>query len=149
MANIEIESHNFNEITNSARQLVQIGSGMPKLTKTPRIKFRKYACFWGDQKIHLAFYNGCLWEKKFWSIKNKKDISQKIILHNYVLYKGDPTYVGTFPVNIRMTPIFTDFPTEIGSAPHAALEISDVNIRGFPDSTGKVPTLVGSHLHKI
>ena len=26
----------------------------------------------GDQKIHLAFYNGCLWENKFWSINNIK-----------------------------------------------------------------------------
>ena len=67
----------------------------------------------------------------------KKTYILKIILHNYVLYKGDPTYIGTFPVNLRMTLIFTDFLTGNGSAPHAALDISDVNIRGILTQLGK------------
>ena len=24
----------------------------------------------------------------------------KIILHNYILYKGEPSYIGTFPVDL-------------------------------------------------
>ena len=79
--------------------------------------------FWIDQKIHLAFYNGCLWKNKFWSIKKWRRHIPKIILHNYILYKGDPTYIGTFPVNLRMALIFTDLPTGSGSAPCAVLEI--------------------------
>ena len=39
---------------------------------TPWVKFRKYVWFWGDQKIRLIFYNGCLWENKVWSIKKMK-----------------------------------------------------------------------------
>ena len=62
----------------------------------------------------------------------KKTYIPKIILHNYILHKGDPTYVGTFPVNLRMPLIFTDLPTGSGSAPCAVLEISIL--------TGKVPT---------
>ena len=54
--------------------------------------------------------------------KMKKTYIPKIILHNYILYKGDPTYVGTFPVNLRMARIFTDLPTGSGSAPCAHQE---------------------------
>ena len=55
--------------------------------------------------------------------KVKKTYIPKIILHNYNLNKGDLTYVGTFPVNLRMALIFTDLPTGSGSAPCAVLEI--------------------------
>ena len=34
--------------------------------------------------------------------KMKKRCILKIILHNYILYKGDPTYIVTFPVNLRI-----------------------------------------------
>ena len=45
---------------------------------SPWVKFRKYVWFWGDQKIHIAFCNGCLWENRFWSIKKwRRQISQK------------------------------------------------------------------------
>ena len=47
----------------------------------------------------------------------------KIILHNYILYKSDSTYIGTSQVNLRMALIFTDLPTGSGSAPCAVLEI--------------------------
>ena len=40
-----------------------------------------------------------------------KTFDTKIILHSYILYKGEPSYVGTFPVYLRMALIFTDFPT--------------------------------------
>ena len=39
----------------------------------------------------------------------------KIILHNYTLYKGESSYIGIFPVHLRMALIFTDFPTGSGS----------------------------------
>ena len=55
--------------------------------------------------------------------KIKKTFAPKIILHNYTLYKGDPTYVAIFPVYLRMDLIFTDFPTGSGSPPCAVLEI--------------------------
>ena len=32
------------------------------LAYSPWGKFRKYVWFWGNQKIRLGFYNGCLWE---------------------------------------------------------------------------------------
>ena len=35
--------------------------------------------------------------------KEKKIHITRIILHYYILYNGDAIYVGTFPVNIRMT----------------------------------------------
>ena len=54
--------------------------------------------------------------------KIKKTFVPKIILHNYILYKGDPTYVAIFPVYVRMDLIFTDFPTGSGSPPCAVLE---------------------------
>ena len=38
-------------------------------TLAPWVKSRKYVWFWGDQKIHSTFYNGCLWENSFWSLK--------------------------------------------------------------------------------
>ena len=59
----------------------------------------------------------------FEAIKIKQTFVPKIILHNYILYKGDPTYIGTFPVNLWMALIFTDLPTGSGSAPCAVLEI--------------------------
>ena len=33
----------------------------------------------------------------------------KILLHNYILYSGDASYVGIFPVDLGMSLIFTDF----------------------------------------
>ena len=39
----------------------------------------------------------------------EKTYIPKIILHNYILYKGDPTYIGTLPVDSGMPLIFTDF----------------------------------------
>ena len=33
----------------------------------------------------------------------------KIILHSYVSYYGQPSYVGIFPVDLGMPLIFTDF----------------------------------------
>ena len=39
----------------------------------------------------------------------------KIILHNYISYKRQPSYIGNFPVYLRMPLIFTDFPTGSGS----------------------------------
>ena len=41
--------------------------------------------------------------------KIKKTYITKIILHNYILYNGNPTYVETFPVDSGMPLIFTDF----------------------------------------
>ena len=41
--------------------------------------------------------------------KIKKTFVPKIILHNYILYKGDPTYMAIFPVDSGMHQIFTDF----------------------------------------
>ena len=38
-------------------------------------------------------------------------IGSKIILHNYILDKGQPSYIGIFPVYLGMPLIFTDFPT--------------------------------------
>ena len=55
--------------------------------------------------------------------KIKKIFIPKIILHNYTLCKGDPTYVAIFPVYLRMDLIFTDVPTGSGSPPYAVLEI--------------------------
>ena len=53
------------------------------------------------------------------------------------LYNGDLTYVGTFPVNLRMALIFTDFPTGSGSA--TVLCWKSVYIKSIPKSTGEVP----------
>ena len=39
----------------------------------------------------------------------KKTYISKIIVHNYILYKGDLTYIETFPVDSGMPLIFTDF----------------------------------------
>ena len=62
--------------------------------------------------------------KQFLKFKKiKKTFVPKIILHNYISCKGDPTYVAIFPVNLRMDLIFTDFPTGSGSPPCAVLEI--------------------------
>ena len=55
--------------------------------------------------------------------KMKKTCIPKIILHKYNLYKGDPIYVGTFPVNLRMALIFKDLPTGSGFASCVVLEI--------------------------
>ena len=55
--------------------------------------------------------------------KIKKTFVTKIIWHNYILYKGDLTYVAIFPVYLRMDLIFTDVPTGSGSPPCAVLEI--------------------------
>ena len=55
--------------------------------------------------------------------KTKKTFVPKIILHNYILHKGDLTYVVIFPVYLRMDLIFTDFPTGSGSPPGAVLDI--------------------------
>ena len=56
-------------------------------------------------------------------IKIKKAFIPKIILHNYISCKDDSTYIGTFPVNLRMALIFTDLSTGNVSVPHAVLEI--------------------------
>ena len=48
--------------------------------------------------------------KQFLKIKKiKKTFVPKMILHNYILYKGDPTYMEIFPVDSGMHQIFTDF----------------------------------------
>ena len=48
--------------------------------------------------------------KQFLKFKNiKKTFVPKIMLHNYILYKGNPTYMAIFPVDSRMHQIFTDF----------------------------------------
>ena len=57
--------------------------------------------------------------------KIKKTFVSKIILHNYILYKGDPTYMAISPVYLRMDLIFTDFLTGSGSLPCAVLEICE------------------------
>ena len=36
-------------------------------------------------------------------------LDTKIILHNYILYSGELNYVGTFPVDLGASLIFTDF----------------------------------------
>ena len=61
--------------------------------------------------------------KHILKVKKIKTFVPKIILHNYILYKGDPTYVAISPVYLRMDLIFTDFPTGSGSPPCAVLEI--------------------------
>ena len=49
---------------------------------------------------------------------------KQIVKHRKIKkIKGDLTYVGTFPVNLRMALIFTDFPTGSWSPPCAVLEI--------------------------
>ena len=66
--------------------------------------------------------------------KIKKTFVPKIILHNYILYKDDPTYVAIFAVYLRMDLIFTNFPT---GKPCAVLEIckSDASL----SQLGKLP----------
>ena len=59
--------------------------------------------------------------------KIMKTFIPKIILHNYIFYKGDPTDVRTFQVKLRMALIFTDLPTGSGSAPCAVLEICKIS----------------------
>ena len=62
--------------------------------------------------------------KQFLKFKKiKKTFFLKIILHNYILYKGDLTYMVIFPVYLRMDLIFTDFPTGSGSPLCVVLEI--------------------------
>ena len=61
-----------------------------------------------------------------------------MILHNYILYKAEPSYIGIFPLYLRMALIFTDFQTGSGSQPCAMLK--SVNIRAIPKQTGKIPT---------
>ena len=39
----------------------------------------------------------------------------KIIVHNYILYYGQLSYIGIFPVYSGMALIFTDIPTGSGS----------------------------------
>ena len=34
------------------------------------------------------------------------------MLHNYILYQGEPSYAGIFPLHVRMTLILTDFREE-------------------------------------
>ena len=65
--------------------------------------------------------------------KIKKTFVLKIILHNYILYKGDPTYVAIFPVDSGMHQIFTDGgdPLPVGKS---------VNIRSILRYTGKIAT---------
>ena len=77
--------------------------------------------------------------------KNKEDICPKNNIAQ--LYKGDPTYVGTLPVNSGMDHIFTDFqhstwwdPLPVGKS---------VNMRSILRFTGKIATQVGSRLYKI
>ena len=41
--------------------------------------------------------------------KTKKTFAPKIISHNYILYKGDLTYVAISPVDSGIHQIFTDF----------------------------------------
>ena len=61
-----------------------------------------------------------------------------MILHNYFLDKGDPTYIGTFPVDSGMPLIFTDFQHSTWCRP---LPVGrSVNIRAILRFTGKVPT---------
>ena len=55
--------------------------------------------------------------------KIKKTHITRIILHNCILYNGDLTYIETFPVNLRIALIFTDFPTESGSSASAVQKI--------------------------
>ena len=55
--------------------------------------------------------------------KIKKTHITRIILHNYVLYNHDLAFVGTFPGNLRMALIFTDFSTGSGSSAGAVLKI--------------------------
>ena len=53
----------------------------------------------------------------------KKTFVPKIILHSYILYKCDLTYIGICPVNLGMGLMFTDLPTGSGSSPGAVPEI--------------------------
>ena len=41
----------------------------------------------------------------------------KIILYNYILYQGQPSYIGILPVSLRMPLILNYFPTKIGPEP--------------------------------
>ena len=65
---------------------------------------------WEDQKISLAFYNGGLWENRFWGIKNNEDICpQNKIAEKYFIMDrsnlhfsfysiaGNGTDIHTFP----------------------------------------------------
>ena len=46
-----------------------------------------------------------------------------MILHNYILYYGEPSYIGIFPLYMRLALIFLDFQTGSGSQTCAVLEI--------------------------
>ena len=62
--------------------------------------------------------------------KIKKTHITIIIFHNYILSKGDLTYIRTFPVNLRMALIFTDFQQEMDL--QHMLYWKSVNIRAIP-----------------
>ena len=57
--------------------------------------------------------------------KMKKTYIPKIILHNYILYKGDPTYVRTFPMDSVMPLIFTDFQQSTWCRPTSCWKICE------------------------
>ena len=54
--------------------------------------------------------------------KIMKTFIPKIILHNYIFYKGDLTDVRDFPVDSRMLLIFYKFPTQHMVQTHFLLE---------------------------
>ena len=76
---IGVRGSSFSRIITVSRICTKKNSDIiPGQYYTPWVKLRKYVWFWGGQKIHLAFYNGCLWENRFWSTKiSRRHISQK------------------------------------------------------------------------
>ena len=113
-----------------------------------------FSLFRGDQKV-LTCILQC-WPMRN-SIFNHKKITKtfisKIILHNYVLYKGHPSEFGIFTANQGMALIFTDFPLvmifqqEVG--PHHMTSGKSVNIRAIPWFAVKIPTSLRCPLYKI
>ena len=71
------------------------------------------------QKIRVilssSFYNGLNEKIVFEAEIIREYICLKIVLHNYISYKADLTYIGSFPMYLRIDLIFTDFPTGSGS----------------------------------
>ena len=69
----------------------------------------KFWLFRGNKKILTVFYNKVVYQSIYFGSINNQCTWLKLYLHNYILYLREPTYVGTFPVYLGMSLIFTDF----------------------------------------
>ena len=88
-------------------------------TIPPWVKFKKYVR--SENILHLL--EGFSMRKQILKYKKiKKTYITKIILHNYILHKGNLTQVGTFPVDSEIHLIFTDFQRSTWCRPNFLLE---------------------------